>query len=337
MKSKTASLPQSEWNYPKLKIKPPPGAITSGFPELPDGMLAWTNRKNKYTVLVCGYYSDLEARKKEWWDKATEGMLPHEIDSEYLCSSDSRGGQKAFPWLESHPEKFTKSYENYRRGSVWTIPNHWHLIGGLDYGSRNPTSFHIYAFDEFKNCHSVFEYYQPSHYAQIAEVLLSHPLYPRLIKICLDPSAFNRNQSIEGKNGAFTSIAELLESEGVAILERANNNRIAGLARVVELFNQRPGEERPSKFFISTDCPNQFQEFVDLIYMQESQLQLMHKNPSEDVEGKNDHSFDDAKYGMLGWDSEAERDPWKNENEFSLSAIEEEIEEYYDDVDAGFI
>lgn len=318
------------WSPPPLKIKPPDGALTQGFPELPDGMLAWKNRKNKYVVLVCGYMSDPEARTPEWWDRATEGMLPHEIESEYLCSFASRGGMKVFPWLNHNPQKFTRSHTKYRNGDVWTIPNHWHLIGGLDYGgNRNPTSFHIYAIDEKKNWHSIHEYYRPSHFRETAEAILNHPLYDRLTKICLDATAFKRDQHDQKIVGAFTSIAELLLEAGVSILERANNDRLAGLARCLDIFNQRPGEDRASKFYISDDCINQWKELSEIVYLQESQLQLMHRNPSEDVEKKNDHAYDDWRYALMGWDSEAEMDPVKPDSPFALSVIEEEIEEDY--------
>lgn len=319
------------WKFPPLKIKPPADAIRSGFPELPDGLMAWKNRKNGYTVLVCGYMSDPLARTKEWWEGATSGMLPHEIDSEYLCSFASRGGQKVFPWLFANPQKFTKSHQNYRRGGVWTIPNHWHLIGGMDYGGNlNPTSFHIYAIDEEKNWHSVYEYYKPSHFREIAEMIINHPLYPRLTKICLDRTAFKRDQHEQNKNGAFTSVAELVSDAGVNILEPANNDRLAGLARCLDLFNQRPGEERPTRFYISDDCPNQWRELSECIYKQESQLQLIHRNPSEDVEKKNDHAYDDWRYAVMGWDAEAELDPMRPSSPFSLQVIEEEIDEEYD-------
>lgn len=322
------------WTPPRLKIKPPEGALTQGFPELPDGMMAWRNRKNKYTVLVVGYYSDPEARTKEWWDKATEGMLPHEIDSEYLCSFASRGGMKVFPWISANPQKFTRSHSNYRKGGVWTIPNHWHLIGGLDYGGNlNPTSFHIYAIDENKDWHSIWEYYRPSHYRETAEAILAHPLYPRLTKICLDATAFKRDQHIQDKHqvGAFTSVAELLVESGVTILERANNDRIAGLARCLDIINQRPGEERETHFFMSDDCPHQFQELSEVVYKQESQLQLIHKNPSDDVEKRADHSYDDMRYAMMGHDWEAEPGAYRPDSPFALSIIEEEIEARYED------
>lgn len=326
------------WQPPKLKIKPPEGALTQGFPKLPDGMMVWKNRKNKYTVLVVGYYSDPLACTKEWWDKATEGMRPHEIDSEYLCSFSSRGGMKVFPWIEENPGKFTRDARNYRRGNTWTIPNNWHLIGGLDYGgNRNPTSFHIYAIDEKKNWHSIWEYYRPSHYREIAEALLSHPLYNSLTKIVVDPTVYKRDQHVEGRVGAFTSVGELLEDAGVHILERANNDRASGLARMLDMFNQRPGEDRPSRFFISTDCPRQFEEFSNLVYKQETQLQLVHRNPSEDVEKKNDHAYDEARYALMSWDSEAEIQARVSDHPFALDRIEQEIEEAYEeDIDDLF-
>lgn len=323
---------ENDWQFPRLKIKPPEGALTQGFPELPDGMMAWRNKKNKYTVLVVGYYSDPEARSKEWWEKATEGLLPHEIDAEYLCSFASRGGMKVLPWLSTNPAKFTRSHTNYRKGGVWTVPQHWHLIAGMDYGgNRNPTSFNIFAIDEKNDWHAIYEFYKPAHYKEIAEALLGHPLYPRLIKICLDRTAFKRDQHVQDQVGAFTSIGELLVDSGIQILEPANNDRQAGLARVLNIFNQRPGEDRPTHMFISDDCPNLFRELSGIVYKQETQLQLIHKNPSDDVEKKEDHGYDSVRYGLMGWAWEAEAPVYIAENPFALSNIEAEIDERYDE------
>jgi len=57
----------------------------------------------------------------------------------------------------------------------------------------------------------------------------------------------------------------------------------------------------------------------------------MHKNPSEDVEKKDDHSYDSWRYAVMSWDAEAEVEPMKPDSEFALSVIEEEIDERYEE------
>lgn len=283
---------EKKWSPPRLKIAPPKDALIGNYIDLPDGMMLWKNRKNKYTVLVMGYYSDPLAQTEEWWNRAVEGMRPHEIDSEYLCSFHSRGGQKAFPWLDESPEKFIRPHQNYRNGSTWKIPEHWHLIGGLDYGgNQNPTSFHIYGIDEKKLWHSIYEYYKPSHFQETADVILGHPLYHRLTKIVVDPSVYKRDQHSLTSVGAFSSVGELLGTAGIHILESANNQRVAGLARVIDLFNQRPGEDRPTKIVFSDDCPEQIRELSRAVYKIETQAQLATRNPSDDIQKKDDHCF----------------------------------------------
>lgn len=320
------------WSPPPLKITIPEGALTQGIcPPLPDGMFAWKNRKNGYLVVVCGYQADPIARTKEWWDKATQGMRPHEIDAEYLCSFASRGGMKVFPWIADNPGKFTRPHSDYRSGHVWKIPHHWPMLGCLDFGgTRNPTAFYICAIDEKKIWHVIDEYYRPSHYRDTADFIKEHPLYDRLIKIVIDPSMFKRDQHVVDRPGAFTSVAELLQEAGVDILERGQNDRAAGLARVMDQFNQRPGETRPTKILISDDCPHLFEEFSELVYKQESELQLVHRNPSDDVEKKNDHGYDAVRYALMSWDTEAEYDLPRSNNPFSLENLEAEIDEAYD-------
>lgn len=279
------------WTPPKLMLKPPPDAIFGGLLSVPTGMASWRNRKNRYVVIACGYYSDEVARTEAWWKSATEGLRPDQVEREYLISFTSRGGQKVFPFLEHNPDKFVRPHTNYRDGFKWKIPRHWPIVGGLDYGAtKNPTSINFYAIDDKNVWHSIWEFYKPAHYKEVAETLLKHPLYDRVIKIVADTSIYRDDQQVD--TGVFQSVGDLLEKEGIHKLEGANRDRIAGLARVIEQFNQRDNEpNRESLIVFSSDCPNQWNELCRLIYKEETELQLLSRNPSDDVAKKDDHCF----------------------------------------------
>lgn len=318
------------WKAPKLLIDPPKDAIRDGLLPVIPGMLAWRNRRNRYVVVACGWSSDPEANNEKWWKAATEGLRQDQIEREYLISFNSRGGSKVFPFLEYAPEKYTRPATDYRKGREWIIPQHWPLLGGLDYGgTQNPTSINFYAIDDNKMWHSIWEFYKPAHYKEISEVLLAHPLYSRLLKIVVDPSIFKRDQ--QKTDGEFTSVGDLLISVGIDNLEEANRERIAGLARVHEQFNQRSNtNERPTFIVFSTDCPEQWRELTKIIYKEESEIQLLNKNPADDVIKKDDHSYDNLRYTLMSWDSSGEAMP-KKRPQFRLDVIEEEIEKSFDD------
>lgn len=323
------------WDYPKLEIEPPPGASSEGLPEVPHGMLAWKNKNNGHVILACGYYSDPEATTKHWWELATGGLSWSDICREYLISFTTRGGSKCFPYLEHHPEKFLVSHKYYRDGNEWKIPKNWRIVAGLDFGSRNPTSIHFYGIDPGGRWHSFWEFFKPSNPTEIAEVLLSHPLYDRVEYIAADPSIWKKDQQLktmardlEKGEPLRKSIGDLIQEEGIDKLVKGDNDRASGLTRVEKLFNQRPEEpDRESMLVFSDDCPEQWREFKALIYEKETDAQLQTRNASEKAEKKDDHSFDDTRYttSIDGLPGEVDFHP--GETEFSLSRIEREMDE----------
>lgn len=316
----------------KIDIDAPEDAITEGLFEVPYGMKIWRNVRNDFVVLPIHFSADPEKNSVEFFKSATAGLRPDQIEREYLLKFNSRGGKLAFPFLKSHPNKYLVKSSKYHDGDKWFIPRNWPLIAGLDYGGNAPTSLHIYAIDHKKRFHSIWEFYKPSHYVEIAEELLTHPLYDRLLYIVADISMWNRTQS-KDEALAFTSLAELIEGKGVYKLKKSYSKREAGLARMFELFNP---SGRP-RFFFSTDCKEQFREFQGLRYKQETAKQLENRNLSEDIVKKDDHSYDDARYAAMSWDWEAEIDI-ETQGGVTFEQVEQEIDDMYDlQLDSIFI
>lgn len=313
--------------YPLVKFKPAENAIFDGLIPTPHGITIHKNRKNGFVVLACAYYADPEKRTEAWWKEATKNLRPDQVERELLINFDSRGGEKVFPFLEREPHKFVRPASDYRDGEHWRIPKHWRIIAGLDYGGRNPTSIHFYAIDDEGTWHSIWEHYEPSHYITIAETLKAHPLWPRVIKTVCDPSIFKKDQNkFKDHQEVIVSIGELLQEEGVYNLERANNDRIAGLQRILQMFNQLPGlDDPPTRLFISEDCANQYTELSRLVYKEETTTQLLNNNPSEDVVKKNDHTYDDIRYALMSWDIESKEDRPDLRKPFALSTVEHEM------------
>lgn len=279
--------------YREIAIEPPESALDAPFPVI-DGMKAWKNEKNEFVVVACHYTADPEKRSDEWYTKATSGLRDDQVEREYEINFESKAGTKAFAFLENNEGV-------YRQDPPYPIPSHWKIICALDYGARNPTAINWYAVDEHRRFWSFDEFYKPIRelkggYVALAEYLLKHPYYPRTKFITADPSIFNKSQNIlvakennQKSYGTLMSIAELLEKEGIYKLQRANNDRIAGLARLNSMFNFRGEGQKTKPFlFIGKKCVKQWWELNNIMYrIDDSEI----KNPEEDIVKRNDHCF----------------------------------------------
>lgn len=332
MQSSNSHQSNKRWQCRALRIKKPEEAENYTdiiIPkEIRQGMYAWKNKRNRFTVLVFGFSALPERRTREWWDMATTGLVESQINQELLIDFTSKGGSRVFPYLEYDRDKFVRpSYGNAEDG--FNIPNHWPVIAGLDYGgSLNPTAICWIAIDESKQWHLIDEYYEPSHYSHVAEYLLGHPLYKRCMHIAADPATWhNRNHDTrEDRKGEIVSLIELMEEEGVYKFERAINDRLAGLERVRWIFNQITPNSK-SRIYISEDCYETIRELSRLVYKRDTSAKLRGSNPTEDVEKKDDHMYDALRYAAMSWDFGAEEELFKDPNSFRFDIIEDEIDE----------
>ncbi len=305
----------------KLKIDiPKTGIAIQGAPY---GMKAWKNQKNGYAVVACHFSADEEKNNLEWFNAETKNLREDQVKQEYLIDFTSRAGQKAFPFLEMDPKRWT-------RETRYPIPTNHTIIAGLDFGGTNPTSINFYSVDERGRFHSFWEFYKPSNPGEIARVLKGHPMWPRVLKVVADPSIFNKNQHHKDHHEVVKSIGEMLEDLGIYNLERGVNDRVAGLQRVKHML--RYSEYSPNLepwLTFSPECKNQFKELIGLVYLDQSQEQLLNKNPEEDVVKKNDHAYDQLRYALMSWKVPAEFISQRTDDQFSLKVIEEEIDERY--------
>lgn len=316
--------------YRELAIEPPEDSEEADFP-VPFGMRAWKNPKNSFTVLVCHYTADPEKRNDEWYSEACKGLRDDQIERELEINFDSKAGSKAFPYLEYNEKIF-------RLDPPSPIPANWKIIVGMDYGARNPTSIHWYAVDPFRRFWSFDEFYLPLNalgggLPKLAEYLKKHPYYARAKFIVADPSMFNKNQNVllaretnQKAYGTLMSVVELFQKEGIHKFQRGNNDRIAGITRLHMMFNFRGDDFTKPYLFIGKRCEKQWWELINLVYKLDDRES---KNADEDVVKRNDHAFDELKYALLSEDIPAEVVYSQKSGEFTLHALEEEIEEKY--------
>lgn len=304
---------------PQVVIPVPKTAKTTGLPPVIGGMQSWEN-SNGFVVLTVPYHCDEEKNSMAWYENARRGMRDDQFQREVMIDFTARGGQKVFPWLEKHPERW--------RVKPWgEIPRNYTIIASLDFGSRNQTAILWYAVNERGHFHVFSEFYKPSNPSEIARYIKAHPYFPRLTKIAADPNIFNKNQhTLSEQYNMVISIADMLQDLGVYQIERGNNDRLAGLERVKYMMRYSETVELKPYVTISEECPNLWRELVEIVYKEETPEQLANKNASEDTVKRRDHAFDALKYGLLSWNVPSDMAMRPRAHENSMMAVEEEID-----------
>jgi len=177
----------------------------------------------------------------------------------------------------------------------------WRLSGGLDYGTRNCASFHVYAKDGDGVHWSVWEWrrtlgelrakgWQGSMIQAIASMLLNEcPYYQGIDVIWADPSMWAENQSTDK---GITSLYEQMIDEGVANLVPGGQNDKSCIDQTLAMWAD---VENPM-FRIFDTCVGQIAEFEGLEWDEWSEQQGMKKNLKETIVDKDNHSWDDWKY-----------------------------------------
>lgn len=323
------SIERAMRKWREISIDAPEDSLDTDFP-VPFGMKAWKNT-NGFTVVACHYSADPEKCTDDWYEQACKGLRQDQIERELEINFDSKAGTKAFPYLEMNDTL-------YRVDPPDPIPHNWKIIAGMDYGARNPTSFTWYAIDEHRRFWAFDEFYQPMNQLrgglpEFCRYLKGHRYYSRLQYIAGDPKMFARDQNLIMKEnglesfGTLKSIAELMMAEGIHKLQRGNNDRMAGITRVHQMFNWRGnGKETKPFAFIGRRCNKAWWELINLIYKLDDNNM---KNAEEDVVKRNDHFFDQFKYALLSQDAPAEQVGDRRSGFATLDQIEKEIDEMH--------
>jgi len=329
---------------PKFKV--PFGATINHHGINQEGMLFWKNAKNGFAVAVCHYTADPEKRSEAWYREATKDLREDQRDREYEINFESRAGKKAFGYLLENPRKWIVPNIAYK-----DIPKNWRVIAALDYGTQNPTSIHFYAIDDRRRFFSVFEYYKPSNVREIAAVLKGehqgpdlhgawtdyrHPLWRRCERVVVDYAIFKKDQDQGGEG--HKSIGDLLEEQGIHIMERATKDRIAGLERVHDMLNHHPDEpEREPNLFFCKRCVHQWKEFTELVYDELPPHLLLNKNQKEDIVAKNDHAYDETRYALMSIQAPSNKPPEPKPGQGTLGSVEKEMDlDDHDDDEVDF-
>lgn len=167
------------------------------------------------------------------------------------------------------------------------------LYAGMDWGTVNPTSFHVYAESSDKQFFSIWELYETRlTVRRMAEILrVECPYYDRLQWIALDPRAFNSHQ--QGKDG-LTTLGEMFtdpEYVGDYIIDKLMPAHGCEDKSMINRVRNMWAYDDPKLKFFST-CHHQITEIQNLLHPPSDGR----TNFRETIVDKNNHTWDDLKY-----------------------------------------
>ena len=245
-----------------------------------EGLKIKRNPKNGFVVATLHYTADPAKRSQKWIDTVRQGMTTSKFEREYEISYTAQFGERVFPEMLEKRELIVVS-DFDAEGPVWA---------GFDYGARNPSSFHVYTWEN--GCfYAIWELYKPcKSIPEFALELKSCPYYGRLKYIAADPSLWGKRT--HNAFGEPESVANLLIKEGILKLIPGSTDETAWLGII-----RKHWEQDDPSFKICSGCRNLIREFEGATFQDYASDKLSaNANFKEAVRDKDNHALDDNKY-----------------------------------------
>lgn len=167
-----------------------------------------------------------------------------------------------------------------------SIPLHWQIFTGNDWGFHDPTACIAFAFDELKNCYVFFEYVEGGYSVPIAVRRIMERLQSRywkpVVNAC-DPTMF-ATSPIEMRD-----IASVYREEGMPLIASTNDHSIGNT--MIEKYME-PNNGYPDIFFVEGECPNLIMDLKAVRFDKEG------RNPENLVPHRHTHTVYALGYGL---------------------------------------
>lgn len=261
-------------------------------------------------------------KNQEWYEAEKGRRTPREVAQELDIDYEASGSERVFTL------KTNRILRDHVVIDPFPVPESWKFRGGLDYGTRNVSSFHVYAMDYDGDHLSIWEWrrnmeelkvqgFQGSMVQAIAKMLFECPYGHLIDHIRADPSLWVDNQN---SPDGMTSIISQLYDE----IKRINTERLAaGLPKInfgilegaqndlacIQVTNTLWADPEKPRFKIFKTCKAQIQEFEDLMWEEWSEAQNEKRSLREKIMDRNNHSFDDYKYYVMSRQSAPQIQP----------------------------
>ncbi len=263
------------------------------------GLKIVKNSGNQFCVCTLHHTADPAKRSPEWRREAAAGMTIEQAARELDIDYTAVMGAKVFPEIIAG------------RASIVVGPPypdfgpHVKYFGGFDYGTRNPSSFHVYTVEDGIT-YSLWELFEPCQNIELFVAKMKEFEYFGAIRwIAMDPSCWAPTQ--QQKEG-LVSIHELFYKAGIRNLVKGLQDEDSWIAKIRQYWSN-PEE---SLFKIFDRCPNQIREFETAIYDNQSERQLLTSAYKESIANKDNHSLDDCKYYMSKAPAAQQQNLWKD-------------------------
>lgn len=249
------------------------------------GLKIRRNSNNRFVVVELDYFADPAKRTREWEEEARSGMSAAAWAKEYLRDATAMYGQRVFPEIARHRDKIVVGppYREFGpQGAYWA---------GFDFGSRNPSSFHVYTVEDGV-FYAIWELYEPCKtIPDLAAKIISCPYYNHLRYIACDPTITNQ-KTRTNKYGALVTIGDLLGEYGIKRLIPGNTDESVWLATMRHHWSN---EDDPT-FRILDTCPNMIHEFENAVFSTQSEKEVLTDTYRENIDDVHNHAMDDCKY-----------------------------------------
>ena len=251
------------------------------------GLKIVKNALNSFIVVTLHHTADPTKRSIEWRREAAQGMTPEKFAREYDIDYTAVLGAKVFPEITSHRDAIVCDPFDITGTRCWA---------GFDYGTRNPSSFHVYTILDGVT-YSIWELYEPCrNIGDFAAKLKECPYWSRIRYVAADPSCWSPTQ--QQATGQPVSVAELFYRAGIHNLLKGRNDGGAEDAWTA-MIHDAWHDPKDIKFKVFASCPNQIHEFEVAVYVAQSERQLLTASMHERINDKDNHTLDDCKYYML--------------------------------------
>lgn len=255
------------------------------------GLRIHRNERNGFVVCRLHFTADPRKRSEEWRAASKRGMSRAKWEQEFDINYDAQLGEKAFPEIREKREQIVLREGPYLDGK-W--PQHLQMWGGFDYGTKNPSSFHVYTQVDAVT-YAIWELYEPCrNIIEFVMKMKACPYWDQIRYILHDPDMCALKQR-DLKTGDVTSVRAQFEQLGITKWMSGNNDEAGWLVRM-----QKHWCTSEITFKILECCPNLIEEFELATYKNMSERQLEAANYSEGLVDKHNHALDDCKYFMNG-------------------------------------
>ena len=245
-----------------------------------EGLRIKRNPKNGFVVATLHYTADPAKRSQAWIDTVKQGMTTSKFEREYEISYTAQFGERVFPEvLEKRELIIVPDFD--AEGPVWA---------GFDYGQRNPSSFHVYTWENGV-FYAVWELYKPcKSIPEFAMEILNCPYYGRLKYISADPNMWTRNRN--NAAGEPENLANLFIKEGIKKMLPGSTDEGAFLGII-----RKHWEQDDPTFKICQSCRYMIKEFEGATFQDYASDKLSaNANFKEAMRDKDNHALDDCKY-----------------------------------------